>query len=114
MASTASTAETLGEIFNEYDALDEADREAYREPAIEELHNHEPSYWKLRLGGMLVTLVSPQAYVTMDVGWLGYPRIHWMPSGCSLEVVFEGAFPSWRNGKTFLFRCILLFYILLR
>ena len=69
MASTASTAETLGEILNEYDALDEADREAYRESAIEELHNHEPSYWKLRLGGMLVTLVSPLASVTwMSVG----------------------------------------------
>ena len=51
MASTASTAETLGEILNEYDVLDEADREAYRESAIEELHNHDPSYWKLRLRG---------------------------------------------------------------
>ena len=80
MASTASTAETLGEILNEYDALDEADRGAYRESAIEELHNHEPSYWKLRLGGMLVTLVSPLAYVTwMSVGveipvYIGYPQ----------------------------------------
>ena len=50
----------------------------------------------------------------MDVGWRGDPRIHWIPSGCSLEMVFEVAFPSWRNRKTFLSRCILLFYILLR